>query len=184
MITEATITLRIPVKVRIAAVVTALALLVSGCNLTSDRKDPKVDQDQTIQELEQRPNLDQALASYEQLLTQIREGITGKNWAAAEPPELNGCNDFSQDITAARTSTTTTWVLSSGISDELWPTAVANTTKLAKPAGFTTTETVVDRPGDHEIAIQGPYGSVLHLSTLEVATLYIETGCHLTPDSA
>lgn len=50
---------------------------------------------------------------------------------------------------------------------------------VAAESGFGPPFTVVDNPGEHEIALQGEREAVLTFGTLQNATLAISYGCHL-----
>jgi hypothetical protein len=65
------------------------------------------------------------------------------------------------------------------VPDAQWPQAAQVVADVAGRAGFGPAETVVDRPGEHEIVLRGERGALLRFGTLEHATLAVETGCHL-----
>lgn len=44
-------------------------------------------------------------------------------------------------------------------------------------------KTVVDRPGDHEVAIYDKYGAELIVGTANNTFLSLYTGCHLTQEA-
>jgi hypothetical protein len=67
------------------------------------------------------------------------------------------------------------------VPDAAWPKARTAVIADAAGAGFTTVQTIVDKPGDHALAIQGSYGAILNVGVGKRTTLDIRSGCHLLP---
>jgi hypothetical protein len=113
--------------------------------------------DEEWRELSNRPTIDQALADHARLLERLRNTLTApagiSPWEQFDGPHRAGCGDA---------------LINYGVSE-------------AAKAGFTTVETIVDKPGDHALAIQGPYGAVLDLGVGKRTGIYIRSGCHLLP---
>lgn len=128
-----------------------------------------------------RPTLEAEVARLDGVRTAVRDALSGElglsRWSDLGNETEAGCDDF--DDPAAQTRFLSTLVLAGGVPDARWPEAVGVVTRLAGASGFGAAETVVDKPGEHEVVLRGERGSLLRFGTTKNATLALETGCHL-----
>lgn len=160
---------------RIAAALAPLALL-TACTLPGATMNRAA-------ELAARPTLEDAVARYETLLSEIRDRLDTEvgplDWATSRPPGGAGCGKDFPNM-GGNTATTPLWLGPGNISDQRWPRATQIVIELSRNYGFDITNTVVDRPGNHEISTYDPYGAYLIFGTAGNTILRIGTGCHLT----
>jgi Lipoprotein confined to pathogenic Mycobacterium len=163
------------------AAVAVLAVTVAGCAGT-----PSVIEKDPVAVLKARPDIEQMMATYDRLLKDIRtqlidDGITGP-WSTFLEAGSAACGDFGDSFQLnAETRSTPSWGTDTAIADADWPATLAVIKKFSAPVGFTTIETIKDEPGNHVVAIQGPYGSVLNFGSQVKASIAIDSGCHRIP---
>lgn len=165
-----------------AAALAAVLALTAGCG-TDLLGGALVDR---RAELEARPSLEQAVAHYDDMLTQLRDRLSTDvgplAWEIARPPGGAGCGtDFSG--LDGSTATTELWLVRQNIPDDDWTRAVQIATEILTRSGFDPPTPLVDRPGDHEIVAYDRFGAYFVFGTKEGTILRISTGCHL-PDAA
>ncbi|MET7771196.1 LppA family lipoprotein [Nocardia sp. NPDC005366] len=61
--------------------------------------------------------------------------------------------------------------------DTDWPQILRSATEIARSFGLNTVETVIDRPGDHDVTFTSEDGNLLRFGTLKAAVLRAITGC-------
>jgi hypothetical protein len=164
----------------------AVLFLTSGCAngvFAADRQ--RVSVHDTVQQLQGRPDILQVMKADNLLLKQIRSeftkaGYTGR-WTPIEDVDVASCASSFGDQAAglnAEQRVTTRWA-SSGISERRWPPALASLQRLSRTAGFTRTQVINNRPGEHEVLIGGSYGAGLEFGSRgRMSVLSIRTGCH------
>ncbi|WP_235926055.1 LppA family lipoprotein [Actinokineospora pegani] len=145
-----------------------------------------MDHNEQYQALSERPDIEEAQARYEGLLSTIRDQLVAEfgiaEWKPpASPVRGSACGPDFTDIDADGEIRR----LSSGSSpgnlpDERWTAAVTLVAETARGLGFGDPEVVVDRQQDHEVSLKDEYGAELLFGTAANTTLSISTGCHLT----
>jgi hypothetical protein len=98
-------------------------------------------------------------------------------WSDRGNPAEAGCNDFADP--EGETRFLSGLKLTDGVPDAQWPAAVRIVTEIVDPAGFGAPDTVVNKPGEHEVVWRGKRGSRLTFGSAVHATLDAEVGCHL-----
>lgn len=153
-------------------------LLVTGCAAGAEPLSDRQSQDAALQE---RPTLEQEQARLTAVRDETRDALSSQLGltAGSQPDQGNaaGCADYPDS--SGYTAFLPLLLLSGGVPDTDWDEAVAVVEQVAGKAGFGRAETVVDQPGQHEVVLRGDRGSLLRFSSIEDATLHLETGCHL-----
>lgn len=154
-------------------------LLMTGC--VGDGGEPVSDKQTQDAELRERPTLEQEQERLTAVRDDVRDalgqrlGLTA--WREPDAGNAAGCADFPHS--AGFTAFLPLLLLSSGVPDAQWAEAVTVVEEVAGQAGFGAAETVVDRPGQHEVVLRGERDSMLRFGSMIDATLALETGCHL-----
>ncbi|MPY99726.1 MAG: hypothetical protein GEU97_17370 [Actinophytocola sp.] len=168
-----------------AALAAAVTLVVGGCD-TSPSED---DVNEKFHELMQRSDIETVQDDYLALLDRIRTrlvndlGITPFIPDKEEPISASGCpGDFSA-VLEGNVRRYTSGHSPGNIPDTEWPRAVDLVTDITSNHGFSEPKTVVDRKGDHEIAIYDRYGAELIFGTAKNTILSLSTGCHLSREA-
>jgi hypothetical protein len=165
---------------------TSVVMLLGGCTGTGGNGGRTVSLEQAVQELKTRPDIDQAMAGYNQLVDQLRTELTTATgigpWEKFGAASSGACTEYGEAGTRlnADSQSTASWG-APGIPEERWPQALAVIKRVTTAAGFTTIEVMRDQPGDHDLFIHGPHKSVLSLGTAKRTGLYLRTGCHRLP---
>lgn len=153
-------------------------LLMTGC---ADGGDPVSDKQAQDAELRKRPTLEQEQERLTAVRDHVRDalgerlGLTA--WSEPDAGNAAGCADFPDS--AGFIAFLPLLLLTGGVPDEQWAEAVTVVESVAGEAGFGAAQTVVDRPGQHEVVLRGERESVLRFGSMQDATLAVETGCHL-----
>lgn len=171
--------------------VVALAALSAGCSLESE----ETMRSNQFAVLMHRPDIDQALARYQQMYAQIQAMLSttfpslGK-WVESAPGITSGCSEPFETIDTARATVDDALVKSlgnvyadGGLSDQQWEHAVVAVRAIAQSYGFTTETRSVDRPRDHEIVFHDQHHTELTFGSAVNTTLLVRTGCFLTPEA-
>lgn len=168
----------------LTALAATAALVVGGC----DSSPSEDDVNEMFSQLMQRPDLETAQAEYLALLERIRTRLVDdlgiKPFIPAEesvrgaacPGELSEVDEAEVRFYPSAYSRGT-------ISDADWPRAVEIVTSITSKHGFGEPKTVVDRSGDHEVAIYDTYGAELIFGTAKNTIVGLTTGCHLTREA-
>jgi hypothetical protein len=150
----------------------------------SSQEERAMQMDQEWRELSARPNIEQALAQHVALLTRLRTALTDAtglaSWEQSDGPHRAGCGEALITYHVSEEGSSGSW-RTGAIPEAAWPRAKAAFIAEAAKDGFTTVETVVDEPGNHTVAIQGPHGAILNLGVGRRTVMYIRSGCHLVP---
>ncbi len=172
-------------RTRAVALLLAIVLMLAGC--ASVGGGSKVSMEDAVKELQARPDIEQTMTKYNQLMTDIKEaltaaGVTGA-WEEIDGAGEAACSDYGQEgarrLTAENHSTPS-WA-SSGIAEAEWPKALEILKHVTRAAGFTTIDVPHDQPGNHDLFIQGPYGAILDFGTQVKTVMSIRSGCHRVP---
>lgn len=131
--------------------------------------------------LRERPSLEQEQARLTAVRDEVRNSLADRlgltEWSQPDQGNAAGCADYPDSD--GRTAFLPLLALSGGVPDATWDQAVTVVEDVAGGAGFGPAETVVDRPGQHEVVLRGERESLLRFGTLQNATLRLEAGCHL-----
>lgn len=171
----------------LAALAATAALVVGGCDNTSGASEDNVNE--MFSQLMQRPDIETVQAGYLALLEQIRARLVDDLGLKAFIPETeepisgSACPGPMSAVSDAQVRHYTSGFSPGSISDADWPRAVEIVTGITSQHGFGTPKTVVDRHGDHEIAIYDTYGAELIFGTANNTILSLATGCHLTHEA-
>ena len=139
------------------------------------------DRAQQETELAQRPTAEQEVARLTEARDAVRDRLASElgltRWSDRGNANSAGCADF--PASRGITNFVASLGLEGGVPDEQWARAAEAVEATAGDYGFGAAETVVDKPGQHEIVLLGEHGSRLRFGTLMNASLALETGCHL-----
>lgn len=136
-------------------------------------------------ELMKRPDIDQAVTSYTEMTTKIRDRLTtdtGRAWEQRSEGGGTSCgNEFPGVDEDGGKRTLPRWMLAGNLTDQQWPQAETSVGEIAAGYGFNPRpEVVVDRPGEHDVVFRKPDGAWVGFGTAVNTTLTAATGCHLT----
>ena len=144
-------------------------------------------------ELMKRPDIDQAVARYQQMYIAIRDRLSaafpGMSWSQTLAPSSAACEsefsavDANQPQNDAVTATLGNWNSNIGIPDADWVTASAAVETVTRRYGFGAPKVLANRPGAHGAQFDDQYQAVLTFDVGRVAGLSFVTGCHLTADA-
>jgi hypothetical protein len=167
----------------------AVAITVTAAAACGDRPGDTVNKDanrqQQIQELLKRPDIDKAVARYEQMRTEIRDRLTAEvelpPWKARDGTRA-GCREFPDvDGMEKQSAQLGTWSTKASLPDDNWPRAVEIFAEVTRSYGFESPpRVIVDRPGNHEVTAADEFGADVILGTEVNTTLSLLTGCHPT----
>ncbi len=165
--------------VRLLTMVAVTATLTVGCAGQSP-EGGTVDEQQAT--LAARPTIDEITARYERMQAELRRRLVAEvgiaEWIEDSDGNRSGCGDF-PDVPTAESRRLGSWYSPGNLPDARWPQAVAVVAEVTGDYGFGPPETVVDRPGDHQIRAVGQYGASYIFGTANNTVLGVSTGCHL-----
>lgn len=179
-------------RAAITALISAVALLVSGCepDQPNDPKDPKdAEVNALFTELLQRPDIEQMQTTYLALLERIRNalvddvGIQPFIPDTDEPISGSACPGDYSTVSDGEVRRFRSGRSPGSISDADWPRALQVVTEVAGKEGFGKPEVVVERPADHEVALRDRYGAELIFGTAKNTILSLSSGCHLSREA-
>ncbi|GAA2843458.1 hypothetical protein GCM10010452_84870 [Crossiella cryophila] len=145
---------------------------------------------EVYQQLRQRPDIGQAVARYEEMLSKLYERLAAdfpamgwqrsKDRAGASAcgfdfPGLNTADGEKRGLEA--------WEAKGNLPDPEWKRALVPVGEIAKGYGFEGPATIVDRPGDHKVIFKDGYAAELSFGTAVNTLLTLDTGCHLTAEA-
>lgn len=168
-----------------ASLAAAAALVVSGC----DSGPSEDDVNEKFQQLMQRPDIETVDADYSALLERIRTRLVDELDITPfipnedRPMSQSACPGELSAVDEAHVRRYTSGHSPGTISDADWPRAVDLVTDITSKHGFGEPKTVVDRKGDHEVAIYDRYGAELIFGSARNTILSLATGCHLSRDA-
>ncbi|HEU0087144.1 MAG TPA: LppA family lipoprotein [Pseudonocardiaceae bacterium] len=170
--------------IRLGAVTTMVLLAVlAGCGNNPGGGSVR-NQHQTLQ---QRPDIEQITASYEQMRTQIRQRLSAEvgplQWTEEFGVDTRGCGFDFQEVEGTTSRSLATWVSKGNLPDDRWDQAVRIIAEITDRYGFAEPRVIVNRPSDHEIRVSDPYGGELIFGTAVNTILALNTGCHLAPEA-
>ncbi|GLZ33933.1 hypothetical protein Lesp02_61210 [Lentzea sp. NBRC 105346] len=143
--------------------------------------------DEVFAKVLQRPDIEQAVASYTEMTTKIRERLTaefGRAWEQMSEGSGAGCGDEYNVLDDAENRHLPSWTSKGNLPDDQWPRAEAIVGEVAEGYGFHKSPVIiVKRQGDHEVVYDKPDGAQITFGTAVNTVLGVMTGCHLTPEA-
>jgi hypothetical protein len=133
-----------------------------------------------------RPSMQEVSAAYEQATTEAQEAVDDlvgqRAWARDSETSRSLCPGDEEPRLQE-------WGLPrrtapGGIPDAEWQQAVDSVSEVLARHDFGPPETVVDRPGDHEVQYRDEHGAVLLFGAYVNTVLSVRTGCHPVEDEA
>jgi hypothetical protein len=174
----------------IAALVT---LTVAACGPDVPPETSVDQKSQQFNELMKRPDIDQAVARYEEMYTKVRNQLSvvvpTLKWQQTSDVSSSGCGREFAAVDAGAPEFDAVerglpnWMAEGKIPDAQWDQAIAVVRSVAQGYGFDTGEITVNRPSDHEIVFHDQYKAELNFGTAVNTTLLLRTGCHLTAEA-
>lgn len=163
---------------RASAVAVAVAVMMSGCGSGGSSVE------ESFAQLMQRPDIEQAVVTYEEMSTKVRERLTselGRTWEQTSEGSASGCGgefpDLSGDVDIRHLPR---WSSKGNLPDDQWPRAEAIVGEIAEGHGFDKQPAIiVNRPNDHEVVYKKPDGAQISFGTATNTPLDVRTGCHL-----
>lgn len=158
------------------------AVLAGACTSGGAEND---DMDDKLTVLTQRPPIEDVRATYEQMQSRLRERLSAEvgplRWTNDRNLSGAGCADFPG--VGGQSLTLDSWTAPGNLPDSRWEHAVRIVAEVTGEYGFGPPQTVVDRPGDHEITATDPYGGDYLFGTARNTVLMVSTGCHLPAEA-
>ncbi|WP_158605463.1 LppA family lipoprotein [Amycolatopsis panacis] len=144
--------------------------------------------------LMKRPDIDQAMATYDEMYGKLRSQLTATvpslKWRQTDDVSGSGCgNNFPAVNADLRTYDAVerglpNWVAEGKIPDEQWEAAQKVADTLLRFYGFDSGPVVVkNQPSDHYVTFHAPDGSEVTFGTAVNTGLTVRIGCHLTADA-
>lgn len=146
-------------------------------------------QQQQLNELMSRPDINQVVASYTDMREKLAQQLTTEfgigSWQNLHDGRESGCANEFPNVDRYDVVRRNLDRLSSGqtLSSEQWAKAVEVISNLANSYGFTRTGPRVDKPSSHYLTVLDQYGAELFVGTEQQTVISVTTGCHLTPDA-
>ncbi|RJQ82677.1 LppA family lipoprotein [Amycolatopsis panacis] len=175
----------------IAAV--CMTLVVSACGPDVPPETTVSQKTEQFNELMKRPDLDQAVARYEDLYSKVRDQVTAivptLKWQQANPSTAASCGNDSTAVNAnlrkddAEVKGLANWMAKGNLPDAQWEQVVSAVGRIAQDYGFGGGEVVVNRPSNHEVVFRDVFNAELNFGTAVNTTLLLRTGCHLTAEA-
>lgn len=138
-----------------------------------------------VDALRDRPSIEAEVARLTEARDAVAEALGSRlgldGWGVLDEGSTAGCADAPD--AGGQTVFLPALLREGGVPDEAWDRAVEVVAEVAGAEGFGAPETVVDSPGQHQVVLRGERESLLRFSTLQRATLELETGCHLPAGS-
>lgn len=157
-----------------------LAVLAAGCTFGGSERE---DMDEKLATLAQRPTIEDIRATYEQMQARLRDRLSAElelmHWVNRENFSGAGCGDGVD----GQVLTLDGWLSPGNLPDSRWDDAVRIVAEVTGEYGFGPPQTIVDRPGDHEITGFDHYGAKYLFGTARNTVLMVSTGCHLPADA-
>ena len=163
--------------------ITAVLAMTTGCGGTSVKPEHR-----EFQQLMLRPNINEAASLYGDIATQARNLLSKTfpelTWSTSDQVGRAGCNGEFDDVYAgdAETWGLPIWRGTASVANERWHQAIASITPLLQQHGFRP-GFHVNGPKDYEIEFYDQYNATFSLGSMQLTTLDISTGCHLTTEA-
>lgn len=168
-------------------------LTVSACGPDVPPETTVSQKTQQFNQLMQRPDLDQAVARYEEMYGKVRDQVTTLvptlRWQLSNPASRASCgNDFAAVNADLRTDDAevkglANWMAVGNLPDAKWDEATSLVKRIVQGYGFNDGEVVVNRPSNHEVVFHDQYNAEFNFGTAVNTTLLLRTGCHLTAEA-
>lgn len=140
-----------------------------------------------ITELQNRDSLEDTVAAYTTMESEIRAAVTAAVpsvvWVLEQPAGGAGCRAPFDHING-KIAGLESWGAPGSIPDDAWPDALTATEQVAARYGFDSTQVIVDQPGRHQARLSSSAtGAHTDLGTSVNVVLSTITGCHLPEDT-
>ena len=166
---------------RNALLIAAVGVLLAACGAPPAPTDEGPMEDPKAS-LQQRPSIEEMSARYGQMQQRLRDRLAAEvgatSWEVSAPVSRAGCTEH-PDVHEAESWVLDSWKSAGNLPDADWTRAVTIVGDVTGEYGFGAPETIVDRPGDHEITAKDSYGAVYQFGTASNTMLMVSTGCHL-----
>lgn len=170
------------------------ALVVSACGPDVPPETNVNQKTEQFNELLKRPDIDQAVAKYDEMYVKLRNQLTvivpALTWRQTDDMSSSGCgNEFAAVNAGLRTDDAVerglpNWVAIGKIPDEQWSAVQAAADSILRGYGFDSGPIVVkNQPGDHYVTFRAPDGSEVTFGSAVNTGLTVRTGCHLTAEA-
>jgi len=170
-----------------------LALNIAACDANTPLEPTVYRATQQFNELKERPDIDQAIARYEEMYTSARQQLTAAfpflRWQQTQAPGGATCGpEFTALDTGSRQDAVirelANWMAPGNLPDAQWDRAVSIMDTVVRSYGFNSGPIVViNRPSDHEVDFYDSYKAELVFGTAVNTTMTFTTGCHLTAEA-
>ncbi|MBA0124079.1 hypothetical protein H0B56_00810 [Haloechinothrix sp. YIM 98757] len=183
--------------IRSLVVLAAVVVLGVGCSDASDyiggpgerEEHDNMSAEEQFEELAQRPDIEQAVRRYEEVLSEISTELRGltdlPEWERLEGMGSQpGCNAF-PDVGNwdAERRFMDTWHSPGHFAEEEWPVVRDALHRIAGEYGFDTVVQDIFQAGRRSYKLVDDYGAQLSLSYRDNTNLSVMTGCHLLAEA-
>jgi hypothetical protein len=181
---------------RASCLITAacMALALSACGPDSPPETSVDQKTEQFNELMKRPDIDQAVARYEEMYAKVRDQLSAVvptlKWERTDELSSSGCaREFAAVDAGARQFDAVerglpNWTAAGRIPDTQWTPTLSAVVNIARTYGFDSGPVVVkDQPADHYVTSRDPYGAEITFGTAVNTILTVRTGCHLTAEA-
>ena len=136
-----------------------------------------------LEQLQARPRMTEAVATYTEMEAKIRAAITTASPATVWTPRRERRESFCNtpfDNTGGRTVLLPSFGAAVPIADDTWSTVLTATEAIARRYGLTTTKSVANTPGNYQVRYSNPTdGAYVDIGSAKAAFVSTNTGCHL-----
>lgn len=135
--------------------------------------------------LQQRPAMEEITGRYEEMQGKLRDRLVAElglavQWEPGTDPLNANCEDLDlSHIQRAEQRNLQGWRLRTNIPDAQWPRAQQLAIEVTADYGFGNLEVILDRPRNHKIQLNGPFGAQIQFGTQVHTVMWVRTGCHL-----
>jgi len=157
----------------VAAVTLVLALALTGCVALPWTATP-----------EDRPVLSEAVADYDEMLTEMRdliaERVPGGTWTQVQPAQTGAGDEevAGEDALIGRSPLWGYDLSLSTLSDDELQSLINDLSAVADKHDFTDLAVFIDRPGETQAASYGPFDAEMRLGSMKNTTVRYITASH------
>lgn len=143
--------------------------------------------EESFARLMQRPDIEQVVATYDEMSAKIRERLTaelGRSWQQSSDGSASGCGDDFGVGGDGETRHLPRWRSEGSLPDDQWHRVEAIVGEVAAGYGFPSRpEVLADRQGDHAVVYRTSDGALIDFGAAANMAYTIKTGCHLTAEA-